>query len=64
MGVHITKPGIVDDEPSGPFSLTPVWKRLAQRGRVHAVIFSGDWMHVGDPDARDAAERRLGAQLA
>ena len=59
MGVHITRPGIVDDEPEGPFSLTPVWKRLAKEGRVHAVVFDGDWMHVGDPGARDAAEARL-----
>jgi MurNAc alpha-1-phosphate uridylyltransferase len=59
MGVHITDPGIVDGEPDGPFSLTPVWKRLARSGRVHAVIFDGDWMHVGDPQARDAAEARL-----
>jgi MurNAc alpha-1-phosphate uridylyltransferase len=59
MGVHITKPGIVDGEPNGAFSLTPVWKRLARDGRVHAVVFDGDWMHVGDPGARDAAEARL-----
>lgn len=59
MGVHITKPGIVDGEPEGAFSLTPVWKRLARDGRVHAVVFDGDWMHVGDPEARDAAEARL-----
>ena len=59
MGVHITRPGIVDGEPDGPFSLTPVWKRLAKDGRVHAVVFDGDWMHVGDPQARDAAEARL-----
>lgn len=59
MGVHITNPGIVDEEPTGAFPLTPLWKRLASRGRVHAVIFDGDWMHVGDPAARDAAEARL-----
>ena len=59
MGVHITRPGIVDGEPDGAFSLTPVWRRLAKDSRVHGVIFDGDWMHVGDPGARDAAEARL-----
>jgi MurNAc alpha-1-phosphate uridylyltransferase len=59
MGVHIANPAIVDGEAETAFSLTPVWKRLAQSGRVHAVIFDGDWMHVGDPGARDAAEARL-----
>ena len=33
------------------------------KGHVHiedaAVVFDGDWMHVGDPQARDAAEARL-----
>jgi len=58
-GVHITKPQIVDDGPDGPFSLTPIWRRLAKAGRLHGVVLDGDWMHVGDPAARDAAEARL-----
>jgi len=59
MGVHICKPQLVDDGPEGPFSLTPIWRRLADQGRLHGVVLDGDWMHVGDPAARDAAEARL-----
>jgi MurNAc alpha-1-phosphate uridylyltransferase len=59
MGVHLTKPQLVEGEPDGPFSLTTVWRRLAARGRLHGVVFDGFWMHVGDPQARDAAEHRL-----
>lgn len=59
MGVHICKPQIVDDQPDGPFSLTPIWRRLADQGRLFGAVLQGDWMHVGDPAARDAAEARL-----
>lgn len=60
MGLHITKPQIVDGEPQGAFSLTPLWRRLAQQGRLFGVVLDGFWMHVGDPLARAAAERKLG----
>ncbi|NEX93611.1 N-acetylmuramate alpha-1-phosphate uridylyltransferase MurU [Caulobacter sp. 17J65-9] len=59
MGVHITKPDIVADQPKGPFSLTKVWRRLADEGRLYGRVLDGFWMHVGDPQARDAAEAKL-----
>jgi MurNAc alpha-1-phosphate uridylyltransferase len=59
MGVHISKPQVVDDEPRGPFSLTQVWRRLAAEGRLHGRVLDGFWMHVGDPASRDAAEAKL-----
>lgn len=61
MGVHIAKPGLVDDGPDGPWSLTQVWRRLADEGRLFGAVLDGFWMHVGDPAARDAAEARLAA---
>lgn len=59
VGVHICKPAITADGPEGPFSLLPLWKRLAADGRVHGVAPAGLWMHVGDPQAKLAAEARL-----
>lgn len=59
VGVHICKPTITADGPDGPFSLLPLWKRLAADQRVHGVAPDGLWMHVGDPDAKRAAEARL-----
>jgi MurNAc alpha-1-phosphate uridylyltransferase len=59
VGVHICKPAITADGPVGPFSLLPLWKRLAIDRRVHGVSPKGLWMHVGDPDAKRAAEARL-----
>ena len=64
MGVHICKPGIVDAGPDGPFSLTRIWRPLAEQGRIGAAVLDGTWMHVGDPAARDAAEALLKAPQA
>ena len=60
MGVHITKPQVVDGGPDGPFSLSPIWRRLADQGRLFATAMDGEWMHVGDPEAVRAADARLG----
>ena len=59
VGVHITDPAIVADGPDAPFSLLPIWRGLAERGRVFGVAPPGHWMHVGDPAALAAAEARL-----
>ncbi|ESQ90824.1 hypothetical protein ABAC460_08320 [Asticcacaulis sp. AC460] len=59
MGVHITKPQIVDGVDEAAFSLAKIWRELAPKGRIAGVVMDGDWMHVGDPAARDIAEGRL-----
>jgi MurNAc alpha-1-phosphate uridylyltransferase len=59
MGVHICRPGYVADGPDGPFSLSGLWRRSAAEGRLFGCVLDGDWMHVGDPGARDEAEARL-----
>lgn len=61
MGVHITRPDYADQGPEGPFSLSPLWRASAAAGRLYGCVLDGDWMHVGDPAARDAAEARLKA---
>ena len=59
MGVHICRPDYVADGPDGPFSLSGFWRRSAAAGRLYGCVLDGDWMHVGDPGARDEAEARL-----
>jgi MurNAc alpha-1-phosphate uridylyltransferase len=61
IGVQIIKPQAVDDGPDGPFSLFATWRELMAAGRLYGVVMDGLWMHVGDPQARDAAEARLKA---
>ncbi len=59
MGVHITRPDYADAGPDGPFSLSPLWRASAAAGRLYGCVLDGDWMHVGDPQARYAAEAKL-----
>ena len=59
MGVHVTRPDYADAGPEGPFSLSPLWRKSAAQGRLFGCVLNGDWMHVGDPQARDEAEARL-----
>jgi len=60
MGVHITRSDYADGGPDGAFSLSPLWRASAAAGRLYGCVLDGDWMHVGDPQARDEAEVRLG----
>jgi MurNAc alpha-1-phosphate uridylyltransferase len=64
MGAQMIDPRIVDSEPLEPFSFMRIWKRLQSKGRLYGAPLGGYWMHVGDPDARNAAEARLGAAPA
>ena len=58
-GVHILDPGAVYAHEQRVFGLYPVWAQAAAKGRLFGELLDGDWMHVGDPAAREAAERRL-----
>ncbi len=59
MGVHICDPRQVYATHEIEFGLFPFWARWAAEGRLHGAVMEGDWMHVGDPAARDVAEARL-----
>ncbi len=64
VGLHIAKPEVFEGTPEGAFSLTRIWRPLAERGRLHGFAPEGLWMHAGDPAARDVAEARLKAVAA
>ena len=63
-GVQVFKPALAAAEPDAVFSTSRIWRRLATEGRLYGVVLEGEWMHVGDPAARLAAEARLGASAA
>ncbi|HUH10821.1 MAG TPA: nucleotidyltransferase family protein, partial [Brevundimonas sp.] len=42
--------------------LSPLWRQSAAEGRLFGCVLDGDWMHVGDPQARNEAEARLKAE--
>ncbi|MBV8593150.1 MAG: nucleotidyltransferase family protein [Caulobacteraceae bacterium] len=64
MGVQILNPRAIDAWPATPHGLFGHWMEMARAGRLHGVAAAGTWMHVGDPEARLAAERRLAEEAA
>jgi MurNAc alpha-1-phosphate uridylyltransferase len=59
VGFQIIKPQILDGVREDVFSIVPIWRRLAEQGRLHGAVMDAFWMHVGDPAAREAAEAKL-----
>ena len=58
-GVAILKPELFADTPEGAFSLTLLFDRAFKRNRLHGLRLDGQWLHVGTPEAIQAAETRV-----
>lgn len=59
MGVQLIKPSLAEAFAEEPFSMNKIWDRSLAAGRLYGARHDGVWMHVGDPEARAAAEARL-----
>lgn len=60
-GLQILSPRLLADTPSGAFSLNVLYDRAAVNGRLHGIVHSGQWFHIGTPDGLRLAEDRLRA---
>ncbi|HCR95468.1 MAG TPA: mannose-1-phosphate guanylyltransferase [Oceanicaulis sp.] len=58
-GVQILNPRVLEGLPVVPFSTNLIWNTALEAGRLHGCVMDAFWMHVGDPEAREAAENRL-----
>jgi MurNAc alpha-1-phosphate uridylyltransferase len=58
-GAAILSPALFKDAPQGEFSLTTLFDRAAEAGRLHGLRLEGLWMHVGTPDAIAIAEKAI-----
>lgn len=58
-GLQILSPSLIDEGPDGAFSTRVLWDKASARGRLHGVVYGGDWLHVGDPQGLEHAEARL-----
>ncbi len=47
------------DAPAGAFSLTRLFDRAIEAGRLHGLRLEGVWMHVGTPEAIPQAEAAI-----
>ena len=55
-GAAIMSPSLFMDAPAGEFSLTRMFDRANEQERLCGLRLDGVWMHVGTPDAVQAAE--------
>ncbi len=58
-GAAILVPSLFADAPQGKFSLTTLFMRAAETGRLSGLRLEGLWMHVGTPEAIAAAETAI-----
>jgi MurNAc alpha-1-phosphate uridylyltransferase len=55
-GAAIMSPALFVDAPKSEFSLTRMFDRANEQERLFGLRLDGVWMHVGTPDAVEAAE--------
>lgn len=58
-GAAILTPGLFDGAIAEPFSLTRMFDKAREAGRLHGLRLEGVWMHVGTPDAIALAEAAI-----
>jgi MurNAc alpha-1-phosphate uridylyltransferase len=58
-GAAIMSPSLFADAPRGEFSLTKMFDRANEQERLFGLRLDGVWMHVGTPDAIQAAEEAV-----
>ena len=63
-GAAIMSPAIFKNAPAGEFSLTKIFDVANDQERLFGLRLDGLWMHVGTPDAVQAAEEALLASVA
>jgi MurNAc alpha-1-phosphate uridylyltransferase len=63
-GAAILTPAFFTGAPAGAFSMSPLFDRAAEAGRLCGLRLEGVWMHVGTPEAVAAAEKALLAGAA
>jgi N-acetyl-alpha-D-muramate 1-phosphate uridylyltransferase len=58
-GVAILSRKLLINAPEGAFSLNRLFDRAIQKQRLYGMKLDGLWMHVGTPDAIQAAEKAI-----
>jgi MurNAc alpha-1-phosphate uridylyltransferase len=58
-GAAILTPAFFAGVAPGPSSMSPLFDRAAEAGRLCGLRLEGVWMHVGTPDAIKAAEAAI-----
>ncbi|GLQ04868.1 nucleotidyltransferase family protein [Sneathiella chinensis] len=56
-GVQILTPDLFEGITEEAFSLNRIYDKAAENGRLYGLTHSGQWLHVGTPDAVEQANR-------
>jgi MurNAc alpha-1-phosphate uridylyltransferase len=63
-GAAILTPAFFAGVPAGPSSMSPLFDRAIESERLYGLRLEGLWMHVGTPEAVEAAEAAILASAA
>lgn len=63
-GVMICHPRAFECEENGRYSMVRVFDRLETKERLGFYIHKGEWYHVGDPKAKEIAEKKFNKNKA
>jgi N-acetyl-alpha-D-muramate 1-phosphate uridylyltransferase len=58
-GAAMMRPALFADAPKGKFSLSALFTRASEAGRLYGLRLEGTWMHVGTPEAIKLAEAAI-----
>lgn len=58
-GIQILHPRIFKGLSVQPFNLVGLYDAAQQAGRLKAIVYDGDWYHVGTPEALTFTEEKL-----
>jgi MurNAc alpha-1-phosphate uridylyltransferase len=58
-GVQMLHPRLFAGAPRGAFSLNILYDRAQSAGRLFGLRHDGEWLHIGTPDALQAADSHL-----
>lgn len=55
-GIQILHPRIFEGIEKGIFSLVKLYDKAQETGKLNAIVYDGDWYHVGTPEALKQTE--------
>ena len=58
-GIQLVSGQLLRDAPDGAFSTNMLWDRAIEEGRLFGLVFTGQWIEVGQPSHVAAAEEYL-----
>lgn len=57
--IQILHPRLFEDMPEGPFSMTKIYRKASDAGRLYGVEYKGQWADMGTPEGMELAANML-----